>query len=343
MTEIEGTEGTAPEATLPSPPTETAAQPDGSDPTAELPVADAGVTLSSPQTERAMLQGHIREAMAQTAETSTDDEGEDADVDPEPDVLDELDGDDDPQVQPQLLDLAEFGNDVVNIKADGQQTTVSLSDLVTLAQKGANYERKSTELGTLRAQLEKDAELGEAIRNDPDRFVKLRLEQLGLPYPSATQSAPDADDYYDEPVYGEAPQNQVDPMVAELKQRLAALEPEINEIRQRRRANEAETFLANAFDRIESQHGEFDRVGVRELMIQKSISDPDVAHAAFLFGQGQRSAAPPVVEQEVRRRARNASRPHRVGAKVPDRGPSKPPGDLDRLDAIKVAMDTLKV
>ena len=138
-------------------------------------------------------------------------------------------------------------------------------------------------------------------------------------------------------MYDEAPKNQVDPTVAALEQRLSQIEGE-------RRAHQAETFLANAFAQIESQHGEFDRAGVRELMIQKGISDPEIAYAAFHFGAVQQTAetTKAAVEKDVRRRARNASRPHRVGAKVPDRGPSKPPGDLDRTDAIKMALSMLR-
>lgn len=228
----------------------------------------------------------------------------------------------------EYLHLDDFGDDLVPFKADGEERLVPLSELVQLAQKGINYESKSSALGEERKDLEALADLGRSFRRDPERFIREYQQAVGRTVSEREPESYGYDDYY-----GSSEQEPADRDYAKLAKEVESL----------KREKRLEAFWQRtdaAIDTLETEVGEkIDRKALKDFMAERRIPDPADAYAILNFKQAKETATKLTKQGEktARRKARTATRVHRRGNTPAQTGSAKP-GELSIRDAAKEAL-----
>jgi hypothetical protein len=214
----------------------------------------------------------------------------------------DIDVDVEPVEQPNVLNLDEFNDYVVDLNGE----LVPVSELKGGGLRQADYTRKTQELAELRREAERALTLERAMQVNPEGTLQWLAQQHGMSIAQAQamvdrQNAQD-DWWADEP-------STVDPM----EQRIAQIE-------QRFQQEEAEKHVSSVFNGLKAKYGDdFNEQEVARVAVERGIYDPnllemvykDLAYekitAARSYAMSEAQAKAQAEEQRRRRAAAEAA------------------------------------
>jgi hypothetical protein len=176
----------------------------------------------------------------------------------------DIDVDVEPVTQPNVLNLDEYGDYVVDLGGE----YVPVSELKGGGLRQADYTRKTQELADLRREAEQAITLQRAMQVNPEGTLQWLAQQHGLTIAQAqamvNQQAAQDDWWDDEPV-------QSNP----LEQRLAQIE-------QRFQAEEAEKHVTQVFHGLKAKYGDdFNEQEVAKAAVSRGIYDPNMLEMVY--------------------------------------------------------------
>lgn len=166
-------------------------------------------------------------------------------------------GGDEAPAEPNILDLSEFSDAVVQVGDE----LVPVSELPNGFLRQSDYTRKTQEVAEQRKELERAATLQRALEANPQGTLQFLSEQYGITLGEAKALASDVDDGWGE--VGEFEGTE-----AQLAQRLESLERRIQQ-------EEATKAVESAFSGLEAKYGDdFNRTQVAQRAYELGVYDP---------------------------------------------------------------------
>lgn len=222
-----------------------------------------------------------------------------------------------PATQPNVLNLDEFNDYVVDLNGE----LVPVSELKGGGLRQADYTRKTQELAELRREAEQALTLQRSMQVNPQGTLQWLAQQNGLTIAEAqamVDRQAEQDGWWDD-----------EPQQSPLEQRLAMIE-------QRFQAEEAEKHVAQVFSGLKAKYGDdFNEQEVAQAAVARGIYDPNLLELVYrdlafekittARTQAQAEAQAKAQAEEQRRRAAAQAAAQATGASGGAVGADAPP------------------